>query len=99
MSWEGLHGVPRINRWRSQRGSSVVACPNENGDPCSLMRRVICAGPSLEDAGHWVDVYLEMLALFQRILASAAADQKQLLTAEVERIGGRIDYWRGFAQS
>ncbi len=55
--------------------------------------------PSPEDAGHWVDVYLEMLALFQRILASAPADQRQLLTAEVERIGGRIDYWRGFAQS
>jgi hypothetical protein len=51
--------------------------------------------PTVDDAKHWIDVYLQLLALHQRVIPSAPAEATPALKQEAERIGRRIDYWKG----
>jgi hypothetical protein len=63
--------------------------PNE----VAAMRR-----PHPDDARVWIGIYLELLEACQRLMAeSDPAEPVEPLRLEADRIGRRIDYWRGVA--
>ncbi len=78
-----------VERRLTPAGDRKRLLPNE----VAAMRR-----PHPDDAQVWIGIYLELLEACQRLMAdSDPGELVEPLRLEADRIGRRIDYWRGVA--
>ena len=79
--------APRSEERRQQAHRDQLL-PNE----AAAMRR-----PHRDDVRVWISIYVELLEGCRRFMEAAPPETRESIQLEAERIGRRIDYWRGVA--